>query len=246
MMLFPSPFKITQKLMVVRKKSPALESPKTSPGKSETLESASELTGFSKKKREQVLRAAIEVFLENGYERASMNMVAERAGVIKQTIYSHFGDKEGLFVSAVSAVTIGQVEENFRPEAVKDVPPAVVIRMVAETFISRHRDPIFIKLQRTIMSESERFPEIAELFTKATIKPGLALLTNFLSDHPEIYCPDPEAFARLLIGTFVHYSIQQNILHGRTLLPFEAERLTDEVVRVFELACLRRAVDGVK
>lgn len=62
-----------------------------------TEEGEQELSEVSRKKRSQIVEAALETFLELGYEGASMNLVAERAGVIKQTIYSHFQDKQSLF-----------------------------------------------------------------------------------------------------------------------------------------------------
>lgn len=52
-------------------------------------------------KRERILQAAKELFLELGYDGCSMNKVAEKAGVTKLTVYNHFQDKSGLFVNAI-------------------------------------------------------------------------------------------------------------------------------------------------
>ncbi|WEV25420.1 TetR/AcrR family transcriptional regulator [Streptomyces sp. 71268] len=52
-------------------------------------------------KREAILQAAVEIFLREGYDRASVDAIAEEAGVSKQTIYNHFGGKERLFLAAV-------------------------------------------------------------------------------------------------------------------------------------------------
>jgi len=52
-------------------------------------------------KRKAILNAAIEVFLSQGYARTSVDTIASAAGVGKQTIYGHFGDKEKLFLAAV-------------------------------------------------------------------------------------------------------------------------------------------------
>lgn len=54
-------------------------------------------------KREAILAAARSLFLEQGYNGASMDGIAAAAGVSKLTVYSHFGDKEGLFNAAVQA-----------------------------------------------------------------------------------------------------------------------------------------------
>jgi len=52
--------------------------------------------------REQlILRVAGQVFAECGYERASMDRIASRAGVSKPMLYAYFGSKEGLYVAYV-------------------------------------------------------------------------------------------------------------------------------------------------
>ncbi len=52
-------------------------------------------------KRQAVLDAAQELFLTQGFTATSMDSVAQAAGVSKLTVYSHFGDKEGLFRAAI-------------------------------------------------------------------------------------------------------------------------------------------------
>ncbi len=49
------------------------------------------------KKRATILDGAIDVFISMGYELASMDKIAETAGVSKRTVYNHFGSKENLF-----------------------------------------------------------------------------------------------------------------------------------------------------
>lgn len=53
------------------------------------------------KKRAKILEGAIDVFISMGYELASMDKIAETAGVSKRTVYNHFGSKENLFQAIV-------------------------------------------------------------------------------------------------------------------------------------------------
>ena len=57
----------------------------------------------SAKKRRAIVEAARALFLRNGYLATSMDEIAAGAGVSKQTVYSHFADKEGLFTQIVTA-----------------------------------------------------------------------------------------------------------------------------------------------
>ena len=54
-------------------------------------------------KRAAILEAAKAMFIQQGFEGASMDQIAAAAGVSKLTVYSHFGDKDALFVAAVKA-----------------------------------------------------------------------------------------------------------------------------------------------
>jgi TetR/AcrR family transcriptional regulator, mexJK operon transcriptional repressor len=53
-------------------------------------------------KRRQILAGARQVFGELGFERASVDLIAARAGVSKATVYNHYEDKKALFVAAVT------------------------------------------------------------------------------------------------------------------------------------------------
>ena len=56
-------------------------------------------TRDTSKKREQILDAALRVFSDAGYDTASMDRIAETAGVSKRTIYNHHPSKRDLYVS---------------------------------------------------------------------------------------------------------------------------------------------------
>jgi AcrR family transcriptional regulator len=53
-------------------------------------------------REQQILDAAVEVFTERGYRTASMETVAERVGVTKPVLYTHFGSKEGLLLACIA------------------------------------------------------------------------------------------------------------------------------------------------
>ncbi len=69
-------------------------------------------------REQQILAAAVAVFTERGYQGASMDAVAERVGVTKPVLYTHFGSKEGLLLACIAraraellAVTTAAVSE---------------------------------------------------------------------------------------------------------------------------------------
>src|SRR5688500_19640533 len=54
-------------------------------------------------KRAAILEAAKQMFTQGGFDGASMDQIAAAAGVSKLTVYSHYGDKEALFVAVVKS-----------------------------------------------------------------------------------------------------------------------------------------------
>lgn len=60
--------------------------------------------------RERILESAAEAFGRHGYRLASMELVAQEAGLTRQALYHHFPSKEALFRAVVEAVQEGALE----------------------------------------------------------------------------------------------------------------------------------------
>jgi len=60
--------------------------------------------------RDRILDAAMEVFAQTGYRRASMDQVAEAAGLTRQAVYHYFRSKADLFRASVEALHEGAHE----------------------------------------------------------------------------------------------------------------------------------------
>jgi AcrR family transcriptional regulator len=189
-----------------------------------------ELSPYSKAKREQIVAGAVKVFLKYGYEGTSMNRVAEEAKVIKQTIYSHFSDKEGLFKAIIESLTLEHMREHFSPYDAVHTTPRERLNHVAQFFMARRQDPSYLALMRTVIGESARFPELARLYTRTVIKQGMALLKSYFEAHPELHLNDPEATTRIFCGSLVNYIISQELLYGDEIIPCDADRVIASLV----------------
>jgi AcrR family transcriptional regulator len=173
----------------------------------------------------------MQVFLSQGYAGTSMDRVAAIAGVSKQTIYSHFQDKEGLFTALIERVTIQRLQRDLGTEGLQG-EPRVTLRRLANAYLQKMADEEYLALLRVVMAESTRFPELAQLYTKTVIHKGLSLISTYLKAHPELNLSDPEATARIFIGSLVSFLVTQEILHGKTILPMERDRLVDSLVEL--------------
>jgi AcrR family transcriptional regulator len=93
--------------------------------------------------REQmILRVAGSVFAGAGYERASMDRIAQLAEVSKPMLYAYFGSKEGLYVAYIERTGADLVDRLVRADQPR-APHAVRLHaLTAEffSFVAEHRD----------------------------------------------------------------------------------------------------------
>ncbi|MBV9389095.1 MAG: TetR/AcrR family transcriptional regulator [Chroococcidiopsidaceae cyanobacterium CP_BM_ER_R8_30] len=184
-------------------------------------------------KREQILKGATQVFLQHGYAGTSMDRVAAIAGVSKQTIYTHFHDKEGLFTALIERVTTRQLQIEFGAEPFQG-EPRDLLRRIAKGYLTKMDDQEFIALLRVVVAESARFPELAKLYTRTVIQPICLGLTIYFESHPELNLPDPAASAQIFFGSLSAFILSQQILYGKQSMPMDNERLVNTLV---ELCC---------
>jgi AcrR family transcriptional regulator len=113
-------------------------------------------------KRRQILAGARHVFGELGYERASVDLIAARAGVSKATVYNHYQDKKALFVACVLEET-HEMSREFR--ACVAAPPGdveQVLQLIGEKVMAVSLSPAVAGLYRHVISEAVRFPDMAQ------------------------------------------------------------------------------------
>ncbi|MDF5737907.1 MULTISPECIES: TetR/AcrR family transcriptional regulator [unclassified Nostoc] len=193
-------------------------------------------------KQEQILQGAIRVFLKEGYARTSMDRVSAEAGVSKQTIYSHFQDKEGLFKALIERLTLACFQSIFCTEKLHG-EPAILLRQVAEIYLTKVADnPDYLALLRLIITESQNFPELAKLYTKTVVQRGRQMLSQYFASHPELGITDPEAMAQIFFGSLVSYVIVQEVLYGKELMLLSRDRLVDSLMNVVMSQSLNREI----
>jgi len=123
----------------------------------------------SRAKRRAILDAAAEAFVRDGFDRASMDDIAAHAQVSKQTLYSHFGNKDGLFAQVMAEETaraLAQIPLEGLEAATAGAGLAARLARLGEDFLAVILTPRMIGLRRLAIAESRRFPEIAEAFAR--------------------------------------------------------------------------------
>ncbi|NEO97343.1 MAG: TetR/AcrR family transcriptional regulator [Symploca sp. SIO2E9] len=189
----------------------------------------------SAEKTNAILEGAMGEFLAHGYAATSMERVAVAAGVSKATVYSHFQDKQGLFTTLVRRLAEEKYRTVFNPQDSQFLQgePKVVLRRLATNMLDNAMgDQQVQSFMRLIMGESGRFPELAQPYVENLAKPVIELLSQYFASRCELQLSDPEATARIFIGSLVYFVILQEVLHGKEILPLERDRLINSLIEM--------------
>jgi AcrR family transcriptional regulator len=190
------------------------------------------------KLREHILWTAKDVFLEMGFERASMDVVANQAETSKRTLYAHFESKERLFLAVIDLVRGLLLARLKSPGDYSDKPAEALV-----IFCGRYLETMLydssIRLCRVSLAETARFPDGAAehfdvMFTEVQARLGAYLRTAF-GLPPKA---SAEAAQRLLAQI-----IYPRLLRALFGVDAPADRFNGETVSPdFDLKPVRKAV----
>jgi len=182
-------------------------------------------------KRQAILDAATVAFLDNGYARVSVDTIAAAAGVGKQTVYSHFGDKEQLFLAVVAAARDEQESVDALPRLAGDPRDALAaaVRAVLDIVLS----PRIAALHRLTIAELPHHPELQRMWRDDTDRPGTdTAVVDYLRECDRagvLAVPDPELAARQLSFLAVSEGRVATLQGTQPLPDAERERIALQV-----------------
>jgi AcrR family transcriptional regulator len=129
---------------------------------------------------QELLEAALELFVERGFAATRLEDVARRAGVSKGTLYLYFENKEELFKAVVRATigqAIGQAELDL---AASDAPSAALLKEMLMRWWAQIGATKLAGITKLMMTESGNFPELVRFYEDEVIARGNALLVRVL------------------------------------------------------------------
>lgn len=198
------------------------------------------LTARSLRKREAILRAAADLFLDKGYLGTSVDDIAAAAAVSKQTVYKHFGDKERLFTEIVIETThrFGQpfFDEVETSRDAESVEPSLL--GLARTLTATVMEPRVLRLRRLVVAEARRFPSLGRQYFEEGPGRGIVALASLFAGYAErglLRLDDPGRAASHFTWLVVSTPINRVMLCGEGAAPSpdELEQMAREAVGIF-------------
>ena len=129
-------------------------------------------------KRRQILDGARKLFLDLGFDAASMGEIARAAGVSKGTLYVYFADKNHLFEAIVEEEMLKQGKAAFNFDPQRDI--ATTLTEFGRAYIGLQCRPGGGSAIRTVMAIAERMPEVGRRFYEKVLQHNINRLAAYL------------------------------------------------------------------
>ena len=194
--------------------------------------------------RSAILDAAVDLFLDLGYDRTPLARVAEMAGVSKATLFKQFPTKAELFEATV--LTAGNAPATTTLNLPADDFQAG-LSVLGRAYATLLTQPHMVALMRTVIAESPRFPELRERTFDFGTLPVLTQLDHYLrAAHTAgtATIEDPEIASAQLLGMIASAIFWPRLVHDTwSITEDEQLRAVDEAARTI---AARYAVSGAK
>jgi TetR/AcrR family transcriptional regulator, regulator of autoinduction and epiphytic fitness len=185
----------------------------------------------AEEKRALIVRAATRLFLDVGYDRASLARIAEDAGVSKATLFKRFPTKAALF----DAIVIDSWTE---PDPADAPPPgdlAAGLTLLGRHYATLIGRPEMAELFRIVVAELPRFPDLARAHFAQGKLPYFETVRTYLAaehDAGTADVADPQLAATQFLGMISNYLLWPAlVLPGWTVTPDRTAEVVDEAVR---------------
>ena len=195
---------------------------------------------------EHIVEVATRLFLETSFEATSVDLIAAKARISKQTFYARFVSKEALF----AAVIRKGMTDLFAPAAGEadraDPIDATLIRIGVE-LSRRALSPAAVALNRLVTSESHQFPQLALAYHESGVRSReliAGIFTNAMRDN-QIRATDARFLAEQFLYVAIEGPVHALVLDGKTARSEKdvRERVA-AAVRLFLDGCRERPARG--
>ena len=154
--------------------------------------------------RAELLETAAAVFAQRGYEGATVEEIAERAGYSHGAVYSNFAGKDDLFLAVFEQYMAGRARELVDTQAglAEDAPLEQRARALADQWMERFaadRDSFLLHLE--FLAGSRREPQLAERFgtRSAAMRETIAAFIAHQQEEEGVESPLPPADLALIL-----------------------------------------------
>ncbi|MGZ3185086.1 MAG: TetR/AcrR family transcriptional regulator [Telluria sp.] len=152
---------------------------------------------------QELLAAALDLFVERGYAATRLEDVARRAGVSKGTLYLYYENKEELFKAVVRDTIVPAIGDGQAIIAGFEGHSEDLLRNIMQTWWERIGATHASGIVKLVMAEANNFPDIAQFYREEVIIPGTAMIRSMLVRgiaRGELNAIDPDVGTQVLMA----------------------------------------------
>ncbi|HEV2579308.1 MAG TPA: TetR/AcrR family transcriptional regulator [Ktedonobacteraceae bacterium] len=182
-------------------------------------------------RREQIIDAAMRVFAQKGFTKATNKDIAREAGITPGLIYYYFESKEAVLNAIIEMRTPVQLLSALPPEALA-LPVGVFLKMLAQRVLEIVESENFVGLIRVMLPEVIHNPAMAPI-PLAGFQRVFAFLTGYFEAKVaagELRPVDAAMIAQVLFGSMIGFVLRRQILRDPAALEFTHEQIADAIV----------------
>jgi AcrR family transcriptional regulator len=166
---------------------------------------------------DEILDAALDVFIEAGFDAARMDDIATRAAISKAGVYLYFDSKEALLRALISR-EIAPIAANLANVAAAGAgDPVGTIRLLGQVAATQLAEPRIFAIPRLMISISNRFPDIARHYRMEVVEKAKGALERLIAGgiaQGIFRAVDPEAAVRAVAGPMIFAALWRHVLGG--------------------------------
>ncbi len=196
-------------------------------------------------RRQEIIRAAMDVFSRSGFSGSTTRKIAERAGISEAMIYSHFKDKEELY-SAIIDQKMQESEPLYYPlDAMRKKDDERVFATIVSNFMQRYsQDTTFLRL---LLFSALEGHELAGMFVAGPVRRFFEFLAEYIRERIDegAFNPvDPEIASRCLVGMVNYFILLKKIFGDETLQSIELKEAIETMVNIFCRGIMKGGENG--
>lgn len=152
---------------------------------------------------DEVLDAALELFMEKGFAATRVDDIAKRAGLSKGTVYLYFPSKEAVLEGLVRRAIIPIADSALVALRDYEGDPRVVIATVIKMLGHRFADPRIVAIPKVVFREVLGFPHLAQMYRAEVLDRVLPVIIGLIRKGIEqgyLRQVDPELTVRSIVG----------------------------------------------
>jgi AcrR family transcriptional regulator len=184
-----------------------------------------------KDRREQIVQAALRVFAQKGFDRATNQDIADEAGITPGLIYHYFKSKQDLLKAAIEGFPARQFLRSL-PKEMLALPPEALLRSMAMQILQVAGDDDVVRVLRIYLPEVIHNPALSSSGS-STILGLVQFLEKALAvkmKRGELRRANAGLAAQLFVGSLLDIILRRQILREPLLLRLTQDEIVDGIV----------------